>query len=128
MTGDVTNEVKAELVAQGAELIDIPVGQGLAAGMFFRFLVAVDNEVDRYIIRDVDSRLNSRDRIAVEDWIRSGRKVHVLRDHVNHCIPMNGGMWGGVKGALPHMKERLEAWWSKDEYAADLHFLEVCES
>ena len=61
---------------------------------------------------------------VVSNFILSYCLNDVLRDHVNHCIPMNGGMWGGVKGALPHMKERVLAWWNKDEYAADLHFLE----
>lgn len=58
--------------------------------MFYRFLVASDTTVDRYIIRDVDSRLNARDRLAVEEWIKSKQSIHILRDHVNHCIPMNG--------------------------------------
>jgi hypothetical protein len=49
-------------------------------------------------------------RIAVEDWIKSKEKVHIMRDHVNHCFPINGGMWGGIKGALPYMKDRLDAW------------------
>jgi hypothetical protein len=39
-------------------------------------------------------------------------------------LAINGGMWGGVKDALPYMKEKLDAWSRKDEYAADLHFLE----
>jgi len=59
--------------------------------------VASDPAVDRYIVRDVDSRLNARDRIAVEDWIHSSYPAHILRDHVNHCIPMNGER-GEVKG------------------------------
>jgi hypothetical protein len=62
--------------------------------------------------------------MAVEEWIESKYPVHIVRDHVNHCIVMNGGMWGGVKLAIPFMKERVEAWQSRDEYMADLHFLE----
>ena len=62
VTADVIQPVRAELVAQGAELREIPTGEGYASGMFWRFMIAVDPEVDRYIIRDVDSRLNSRDR------------------------------------------------------------------
>ena len=30
-------------------------------------------------------------RMAVEEWISSKYKVHILRDHINHCIVMNGG-------------------------------------
>ena len=92
--------------------------------MFYRFLVADDASVDRYIIRDTDSRLNARDAIAVQEWILSKRPIHIVRDHVNHCIPMNGGMWGGVKGAIHNMKQLIHDWSNKDEYGADLHFLE----
>jgi hypothetical protein len=60
----------------------------------------------------------------VEAWIESKLPVHILRDHVNHCIPMNGGMWGAVKGAVPSMDAKVKAWSSRDEYMADLHFLE----
>jgi hypothetical protein len=35
---------------------------GYASGMFWRFMVGADATVDRYIVRDVDSRLNARDR------------------------------------------------------------------
>ena len=81
----------------------------MSAGMFYRFLVAADSSVDRYIIRDVDSRLNARDRyhakglcnvefplsqcrirLAVEEWITSKKSIHILRDHVNHCNTING--------------------------------------
>lgn len=121
---DVPEDVKTALVGLGAELQDIPLGKGYASGMFWRFLVASDPTVDRFIIRDADSRLNSRERLAVEEWIDSQFPVHVMRDHVNHCLPMNGGMWGATKEALPLMKEMVEAWNSRDEYMADLYFLE----
>jgi len=52
-------------------------------------MIASDSTVDRYIIHDVDSRLNSRDRIAIEEWITSKYPIHIVRDHVNHCIYSN---------------------------------------
>ena len=124
ITSDVPDTVVDSLSSLGAEIEKIPTGMGYSSGMFWRFMVASDSTVDRYIIRDVDSRLNARDRLAVEDWIESKYPVHVLRDHVNHCIVMNGGMWGGVKSVLPFMKDRIQEWSSRDEYMADLHFLE----
>lgn len=63
-------------------------------------------------------------RFAVEDWINSKQPIHILRDHVNHCIPINGGMWGGVMGALPNIEQMIMDWPNRDEYMADLHFLE----
>jgi len=97
---------------------------GKTAGMFYRFLVAADNSVDRFIVRDVDSRLNARDRLAVEEWIESKLAIHIMRDHVNHCLPINGGMWGGVMGALPSIQDQIMEWHDKNQYMADLQFLE----
>ncbi len=37
---------------------------------------------------------------------------------------MNGGMWGGVKGAITNMKQKILDWQNRNEYMADLHFLE----
>ena len=93
--------------------------------MFWRFLVADDPTVDRYIIRDSDSRLNARDRFAVEEWIDSGKCIHNCRDHVNHVRTMNGGMWGGKKGCIPgaSIAERA-ANFGKDKYMQDIYFLE----
>lgn len=51
-------------------------------------------------MRDSDSRLNARDRFAVEEWIESKKNIHSIRDHIHHCNPMNGGMWGGTKEAI----------------------------
>jgi hypothetical protein len=36
-------------------------------GMFWRFMASDDESVDRFIIRDSDSRLNARDRFATEE-------------------------------------------------------------
>jgi hypothetical protein len=67
----VSEEIPAALVQElsglGAEIVKITKEQQ----MFGRFLVGVDPTVDRYLVRDIDSRLNSRERIAVEEWINS---------------------------------------------------------
>jgi hypothetical protein len=59
---DVLNLTISVLKDLGADIEYIPPGMGKMSGMFWRFMVADDPTVDRYIIRDVDSRLNSRDR------------------------------------------------------------------
>lgn len=124
VTSDVPEKIIDDLKQLGSEILPVPAGMGYSSGMFWRFMVAADDDVDRYIVRDVDSRLNARDRVAVEEWINSRLPFHFLRDHVNHCLPINGGMWGGLKGALPHLKTQILAWKNRDEYSADLHFLE----
>lgn len=62
VTADVPAAVVNRLKELGAEIEDVPAGMGYSAGMFWRFMVADDPTVDRYIVRDVDSRLNARDR------------------------------------------------------------------
>jgi hypothetical protein len=97
---DVVNKVLVrDLINLGAEMVPIGKVHG-AAGMFARFKVSEDDTVDRYIVRDADSRLSMREKHAVDAWIKSGYAVHELRDHPSHCRTMNGGMWGGTKGAI----------------------------
>jgi hypothetical protein len=62
VTNDVINATVDKLKDLGSEIESIPSGMGYTSGMFWRFLVADDPTVDRYIVRDVDSRLNARDR------------------------------------------------------------------
>ena len=97
-------ETTQKLRDAGAEVVISP-GPG---HMLSRFLVANDSTVDRFIVRDVDSRLNSRERFAVEEWIRSGLKIHSMRDHINQIYEYNGGMWGAVKGAMPLLAQKIE--------------------
>ena len=69
---NVDASVIKQLEALGAELIYMSPTSDKIAGMFWRFMVADDPSVDRFIVRDTDSRLNPRDRFAVEEWITSG--------------------------------------------------------
>ena len=62
VNSDTPKDIVDQLTAKGAEVKEIPSGKGYASGMFYRFIVASDPDVDRYIIRDSDSRLNSRER------------------------------------------------------------------
>ncbi|KAF0976161.1 hypothetical protein FDP41_004836 [Naegleria fowleri] len=121
----VPKEVLEQLTEMGAELVDVSDSgiTGDIAGMFWRFLVADDPTVDRYIIRDVDSRLNPREAAAIEEWIESNYAVHSMRDHPNHNYKFNGGMWGAVKGAITDMKGKILQWKNRKNYVADMDFL-----
>ncbi|KAJ8602294.1 hypothetical protein CTAYLR_007846 [Chrysophaeum taylorii] len=124
----VPNATVSALRDRGADvkLVRTTDRSGAAAGMFWRFLVADDPSVDRFIVRDSDSRLNRRDAFAVADWIRSGYPVHSERDHPNHDRPLNGGMWGATNRSAVAGKMRALAarFLDHDSYGADLKFLE----
>lgn len=93
-------------------------------GMFWRFLVANDPTVNVFLVRDTDCRLNGQELNAVYDWLRSGMRFHVMRDHPYHIAPMMGGLWGGTAGALPDICELLQTGPSYDgRYNQDQLFL-----
>jgi len=85
---------------EGAEIVEKSGDLGTKMdqpGMFWRFEVIKDPEVERFIIRDADSRLSQRERNCVKDWERSGKNFHIIRDNVHHSTKIMGGMWGATK-------------------------------
>ena len=113
-----------ELEMRGVLLIDttkLPYGKGNK--MNWKLLVTADKKVDRFVFRDIDSRLSIRERVAVEEWIKSKKKFHIMRDHPSHSRhPISGGMWGAVKGALQNMEQKLNKH-KNNAYIADMHWL-----
>lgn len=63
-------------------------------GMFWRFLTINDTNVDIFIVRDIDSRISFREENAVNEWMKSDKDLHVIRDHPHHYYKILGGMWG----------------------------------
>jgi tetratricopeptide (TPR) repeat protein len=98
-----------ELAGAGAELVAMEPGSGPVHGLFWRFLVSDDPTVSHFLCRDADSRLNSRERAAVDAWLASGLPFHVMRDHIMHTDLMLAGMWGGRAGLLPPMAPLVAA-------------------
>ncbi|CAB9507511.1 expressed unknown protein [Seminavis robusta] len=101
--------------------------------MTWRFLIASNPAVDAYAVRDSDSLPSAREFAAVEEFLKSGKAFHFIRDHPMHnpqkFAPILGGMWGGVHRGVPHMDRLLKMWYSKKEkstgyaYADDQDFL-----
>lgn len=69
-------------------------------GMFWRFEVLKDNNVERFIVRDGDSRIGEREKNCVIDWEKSGKCFHIIRDNIVHGSWILGGMWGATKVAI----------------------------
>lgn len=44
--------------------------------------------------RDLDSRFSDREYAAVQDWLKSDKVFHVMRDHPLHDFSIFGGLWG----------------------------------
>jgi hypothetical protein len=92
-------------------------------GMFWRFYPAGEQDVDVVIIRDCDSRLNNREKDAVNEWLNSDKGFHIMRDHPYHTTEILGGMWGSKKGVTPNIKQQIESYIKGDFWQVDQNFL-----
>jgi len=111
---DVDKESLAIIDSLGAKLINM-VGNGLP-GMFWRFLP----KVDTFIVRDADSRLSLREKLAVDEWVVSGKRFHVLKDHPHHSQTIMGGMFGIRVGEYDIEAKAIE-WCKRDGIYGSMH-------
>jgi hypothetical protein len=92
-------------------------------GMFARFEAAANSDVKVMISRDCDSRLSYREKEAVDEWLKSDKRFHIMRDHPWHGSQMLGGMWGVKFGALADIRELILDWDKEDRWQTDQDFL-----
>lgn len=108
----VPQEALAALAAQGAQVCMMPQlhDSKTASGLFWRFLVASDPNVDFFMIRDADSLISVREKNAVDEWVASNCDFHVLRDFYTHSELILAGLWGGVAGRIPNINDMINAY------------------
>lgn len=122
----VSQEIGPALIRQlqegGAEVIQ-KQRKHLADGSLWRFLPAAEPEVDMLIVRDTDSRLGFREKVAVDAWLQSKQNFHIIRDHPYHYELILAGLWGCRKPILTEMAWLLERWKAFDHKWDDQQFL-----
>ena len=125
--GLVSSSVIKNLRQLGVDLQYIDTKEDSIPPMMWRFLVADDEWVDRFIIRDSDSRLTMRDAYAVNAWVQSNATFGCVRDHPSHAAyAISGGMWGARARELRRLlrttwREMLRG--SRADYLEDMNFL-----
>lgn len=62
--------------------------------MNWRFLPTLDSQVSQFMSRDLDSLIYKREAAAVQEWCKSKKSFHIMRDHPRHKTAILGGMWG----------------------------------
>ena len=116
----VTPEVLKEMESEGAIIyqlnLEIPV-------VVHRFLSAIDPGVEVLLIRDADSSLGAREKAAVDEWLASGKLLHVMRDHPHHSEKIMAGMRGCLGGAFEKLASRLDGFQFSGKYGEDQEFL-----
>ena len=105
-------------------------------GMFWRFFAVELPNSEYSSFRDADSRLSTREKLAVDEWIESGKTLHVMRDHPYHMIPCGndrlgilGGMWGIKSKKIP-LTKMIQNYPNKSKifYGEDQTFLKTIYS
>jgi protein O-GlcNAc transferase len=80
----------------------------------WRYLPVLNPDVEVFISRDADSRLSEREARLVDEWMKSDKEFHILRDHHNHIKPISAGMFGMKKGNLfTIMQTELDYFYAK---------------
>ena len=87
----------------------LPQGQPGHRRLLWRFEAIRDPSVKRFLIRDADSLLNVKERVAVDAWLASDRHFHAMRDWYSHTDLILAGMWGGVGNLLPSPTDLFRA-------------------
>jgi len=107
---DVAQELLSPLAKHGAQLqpMTLPAGEPPHRRLLWRFKVWSDPGVKRFLVRDADSLFSVKERVAVDDWLRSGRYFHAMRDFFTHTDVLLAGMFGGVGGVLPPIEDLLK--------------------
>lgn len=91
-------------------------------GMFWRFEAGADKDCEAVIFRDTDSRLNLREKAAVDEWLNSNKTFHIMRDHPAHAFPILGGMWGIKPNNKYDLGSLLKNFKKDNHYGIDYNF------
>jgi len=91
----------------GAEIVAVLSGNSITPRNW-RLLVANDEQIDYFLIRDADTRLSERDAVIIKDWLSTAEKngsavIHCIHDHPKHADQaIIDGLWGGRPRMLYH--------------------------
>lgn len=108
----VDSEVIKKIEDTGAEHIKMgDTSDGL--GLYWRFNPMFDDkDIERFIVRDTDSKFTDREVCMVNEWITSNKPFHIIRDCESHQTLILGGTWGAIPGCIPDFDIRLASWFS----------------
>lgn len=124
-----SNDVPQKYIKQLQELqceLRLKTYQGKYDGTMWRFEPLDDPTVKIWISRDCDSRLNLREKYAVEDWLETDKSVHIMRDAHDHRRTIMAGMFG-INNEQFRKKHKIKpiAFYSQTLYSSKKHIRDV---
>jgi len=83
----------------------------------------IDDDIEVMFCRDLDSRINARDRWTMYEFMRSDKHFHIVRDHYYHKSRI-GGIWAIKKHFSFNMKQLADGFLSENIYGSVEFFLQ----
>ena len=90
----------------------------------WRYEAIDEPNVEIMLVRDTDTRFYLREKLAVDEWLKSDKLFHIMRDHPHHFYEILGGMFGTKK--IPEINswtELMEPYIQTDIRMYDQNFL-----
>ena len=96
--------------------------------MFARFYPVENINNTFFISRDTDCRPSDREDAAIDQLIKSGKSLHIIRDHPYHTVEILGGLWGVYRNKITNIRFMIMNWCMKyiksiKKAGPDQHFL-----
>jgi len=118
--------VIARLRAGGGQVVPVTGDQAQWPGTMWRLLALDDPQAHRILFRDADSVISQYEANAVDQWLTSGKRFHMMRDWCSHTELILAGLWGVVGGSLPPLEQLVNRFMSvplASRHYADQFFL-----
>ncbi|MDR0479585.1 MAG: hypothetical protein LBH31_07260 [Burkholderiaceae bacterium] len=122
----VSESVIHRLREGGAQIVQIEGSAVQWPGPMWRLLALDDPQAHRILFRDADSVISQREAGAIEQWLASGKRFHIMRDNGACTELMQAGLWAVVAGSLPPLDQLIQSFMSKplqSRHFADQFFL-----
>jgi hypothetical protein len=87
------NQLLSFCIKNGIKLF-FEIQKSLSDGMFWRFKPIFDKNYDLLLIRDIDYTPSAYELDLVNDFIDSSYSFHIIRSHLDHKMPIMGGLFG----------------------------------
>jgi protein O-GlcNAc transferase len=92
--------------------------------MMWRFESIDEPDVEVNMSRDTDTRILLREKLAVDEWLKSDKLFHIMRDHPYHNAVILGGMFGTKKiKNIPNWKDLMYNYIQVGNKCYDQNFL-----
>lgn len=119
----VPNHIIQQLEDMGVNIIFKTGDISTHKPMTWRFEAIDDPMVEVMMSRDTDTQLLLREKLCVDEWLKSDKLMHIMRDHPYHNYLVQGGMFGIRKPTMFSWVEYINKYCDSNNRFYDQVFL-----